>query len=90
MDTRVKHRNANTVAIDPDRFRRFFYMRRIALNAVGPLFGRCEGWASVIVSKQHAGFYALDELACALETTTVSLIDEIGTDEERERNRVAC
>ncbi len=84
------HKNANSVAVDPDRLRQFAYMRRLTLTAIGPLFDRCEGWASVICSKRRVGYYALDELACALGMRVEDLIEEIGTDEERERNHVAC
>ncbi len=80
-----QHKNANTVAIDADRFRSFCYRRRLALTAVGPIFGRCAGWASVICHKRHAGYYALDELALALDMRVEELIDEIGTDDERAR-----
>lgn len=89
MSTRTHYPNANTVRIDPDRFRAFFYRRRLPLNAIGGLFGRCDGWASVIIHHQHAGFYALDDLACALDLRVEDLIEEIGTDAERERNRIA-
>jgi len=80
-----RHKNANTVMIDGSRFRAFCYRRRLPLTAIGPMFGRCDGWASVICHKGHAGFYALDELALALDMRVEELIDEIGTDEERAR-----
>ena len=82
---RTRHRSANTVTIDPESFRHFFWMRRLALAAVGPLFGRCGSWASVTANRGHAGYYALDELACALGIRVDDLIAEIGAPEELER-----
>lgn len=80
-----QHKNANTVAIDAERFRSFCYRRRLALTAVGPMFGRCAGWASVMCYKGHAGFYALDELALALDMRVEELIEAVATDEELRR-----
>lgn len=82
-----RHPHAGTVSIDPERFRSFFWKRRIALVDVGGLMepARCEGWASTILHRGRAGFYALDALACALGLHVDSLIDEVGTDDERAR-----
>lgn len=80
-------RTARSVAIDPDRWRRFFFLRRLALVDVGPLMDppRCRGWASVACTKRVAGLHALDALACALDLHVNQLIAEVGTDEERAR-----
>jgi|GEM_PF-1418991 len=78
---------AGTVEIDPDKFRAFFASRRIPLSAIGGLFGRSEGWGSVMLHRRRAGFYALDALACALDLHVDDLILAIGS--ERERQRVA-
>lgn len=76
---------ATTVSIDPDRWCSFFFRRRMPLNAVGPMFKRCEGWASVIKKKARAGYYALDDLATSLDMRVDDLIFQVGTDEERAR-----
>jgi len=80
-----RYTGATTVRIDPGRWSAFFFRRRLPLNAVGSLFNRCSGWASVIKKKGHAGFYALDDLATALDMRVNDLIFEVGTDEERQR-----
>lgn len=79
--------SARTVAIDPDRWRSFFWRRRIAMVDVGPMMEppRCSGWGHVITHKGQAGIYALDDLACALGIHVDQLIDEIGTNDERAR-----
>jgi hypothetical protein len=78
-------RSASTIEIEPSRFRGFFWRRRMTLTSVGPLIGRCDGWASAIVKKRSAGYWALDELATALGIHVNELIDELSTDTERER-----
>lgn len=80
-----RHPHAASVEIDPARFKAFFFRRRIPLAHVGPLFGRCSGWASVIAHKARAGYYALDELARELDMTADELIAQIGSDAERSR-----
>ncbi len=80
-----RQRSANTVSVDGERFKAFFYRKRLPLAAVGPMFGRCEGWASVICRKGTAGFYALDDLATSLSMGVDDLIFEIGTPEELAR-----
>lgn len=74
-----------TVAIDEERFRAFFFMNRMPLSHVGPLFGRCKGWGSVIASKKSAGYWALDELAAALDMHVDELLRQICPPEEYER-----
>jgi hypothetical protein len=83
----VRHRMpvATSIQIDRERFYTFFYRRRMTLSSVGPFIGRCDGWASVMARKGHAGYYALDDLATALGMHVEALIHEIGTDGERER-----
>jgi hypothetical protein len=80
-----RYSGAMTVMIEPARWAGFFFGRRMPLNAVGPMFNRCEGWASVIKKKARAGYYALDDLACALNMCVDDLIYQVGTDEERAR-----
>lgn len=79
--------SARSVGIQSERWRSFFWRRRIALSDVGGLMepARCSGWASVIGSRGRAGLYALDDLACALGLHVDQLIDEVGTDDERAR-----
>ena len=79
--------SARTVAVDPDRWKSFFWRRRIAMVDVGPMMEppRCEGWGSVVSSRGRAGLYALDDLACALSIRVEELIEKCGTDAERAR-----
>jgi len=81
----VHHRNANTVTIDASRFKAWAYRNRLTLTAVGPMFGRCEGWMSAVCTKGHAGYYALDELASSMDMRVEDLIAEIGTEAELAR-----
>ena len=80
-----KHAHAGTVLVDPDRWRTFFWRRRITLSEAGLMCGRSEGWAAVIAHRGRAGYYALDSLACELGITVDQLIDEVGTEDERAR-----
>lgn len=80
-----KHSHAGTVLIDPERWRSFFWRRRITLSEAGLMCGRSDGWAAVIAHRGRAGYYALDSLACELGITVSQLIDEVGTDDERAR-----
>ncbi len=79
--------NAASVFIDRDRWKAFFFRRRITMSAIGGLMEpeRCTGWGSVAASKGRVGFGAMDELACALDMRVDDLIWEVGTDAERER-----
>jgi hypothetical protein len=84
--TRMGHHPSGTsVSIEPERFRAFFYRRRTPLMAVGPMFGRCKGWASVVVTKGTAGFWALDELANAMGIHVDDLIKEVCAPSEYDR-----
>lgn len=74
-----------TVTLDEERFRAFFFKNRLPLAHVGPLFGRCKGWASVTAAKGTAGYWALDELAAALEMHVDELLRQICPPEEYER-----
>lgn len=80
-------RSARTVAIDADKWKAFFWRRRIAMVDVGPMMEppRCTGWSHVVSSRGRAGLYALDDLACALSLHVDDLIDQVGTDDERAR-----
>lgn len=77
--------SSRTVFIDPHRWASFAFRRRLSMTDLGPLCGRCEGWGSVMKARGRAGFYALDDLACALGIHVSELIQEVGTDEELQR-----
>jgi hypothetical protein len=79
-------RSANSVEVDPDRFRHFCWMKRMTLVDVSRSIGRSDAWASVCLWKRRVGFYALDELATELGVNLFDLIFAIGTDAERERS----
>ena len=80
-----KHRNANSVAIDPAKFKHFFWLRRLTLSAVGPMIGRCDDWASCMAHKGHINYWTLDELAIELSLRVDDLITAFGAPEELER-----
>lgn len=89
MKEGARHPNANTVWIDGDKLKRLLWLRRIPLSSVGPLIGRCSGWASVICKQGHAGYYALDDLSQELGFPHVDLlIAEIAAQKELERLQV--
>ena len=76
---------ATTIEIEPDRFRVFFWHRRMTLRSIGPLINGCDEWASAMLNRGHCGYYALDDLAVELGLRVQDLIDEFGTDAERDR-----
>jgi len=78
---------ATSVQIDPDRFRAFFWRRRVALRNVGPMMEppRSDGWAYVMISRARMGYHALDDLATALGLRADDLIEEFGTEAEIRR-----
>ncbi len=79
------HLNANSVLIDPDRFKRFFWLRRLTLVEAGRMIGRSHAWASVCANKRRVSYWALDELATELEVHVDELVAAVGTDAELER-----
>ena len=81
----TRHPNANSVLIEPDRFKRFFWLRRLPLTAVGPIVGRSEGWASVMANRKSVSYWTLDQLATALDVHVDEMIAAIGIPEELAR-----
>lgn len=83
----TRMRSARTVSISRERWKSFFFRRRIALVDVGPMMEppRCAGWGSVIGTKKKAGLYALDDLACALDMHVDDLIQQVASDDELDR-----
>ncbi len=79
--------SSTSVQIDPDRFRAFFWGRRISLRNVGPMMDppRSDGWAYVMLSRQKMGYYALDDLATSMGLRADDLIEEFGTEAELAR-----
>ena len=77
--------SATTIRLDRQAFRAFFYRRRLPLSEVGPLFGRCSGWASAICNRGTIGYYAADELASELGLHVDELLAQICAPEELER-----
>jgi len=71
--------------LDRQAFRAFFYRRRLPLTEVGPLFGRCPGWASAICSRGTIGYYAADELASELGLYVDEFLAQVCAPEELER-----
>lgn len=82
---RPYHRPANSVAIDPDKFRHAMWKRRLTLKSVGPMINRSDAYANVMINKRRMNFFALDELAQALGIHVNELIAEVATPEELER-----
>lgn len=81
-------RGASTVAIDPVRWKAYWHAKRMPLVEVSRLLGYCEDWASIIACKRAASFRTLDRLASLVGVGTADLVYAVGTDEERERERV--
>lgn len=84
-DAMGRMRSAESVEIDRGRWNSFFYGRRIALSKIGPMIGRCDGWASVTGSKRHTSLQAIEELAIALDIELDDLLHAVGSDRERVR-----
>jgi hypothetical protein len=80
-----RHPNATSIRISADAFRAFFYRRRIPLMEVGPLFGRCSGWASVVCNKARIGYWAADELASELGLHVDDFLSQVCAPEELPR-----
>lgn len=80
-----RHPSATSIRINPDAFKAFFFRRRIPLSEVGPLFGRCSGWASVIAHKARIGYWAADELATELGIHVDDFLAQICVPEELSR-----
>jgi hypothetical protein len=80
-----RHPHARSVKLDPDRWRAFFFRRRLTLMEIGPMIGKSDAWASAMGHKARANFFSLDEVACVLGMHVEQLIDEVATEEERAR-----
>jgi hypothetical protein len=78
-------RSANSVELDPQRWRLAWYRRRLTMRAVSELAGKCSGWANVIARKGCANYYVLDSIAAELGEVTDDLIYEVASDRERLR-----
>jgi len=76
---------AETVEIDPERFRRFLAMHRLSLVAAGKLANRSQGWGSVSVHRGKTSYESLDRLACALSMHVDDLILQVASTRELER-----
>jgi hypothetical protein len=77
--------SATTCEIDSERWRAYFYNRRMRLAEVGPLVGLCRNWAHVIASKKRASYRTLDRIAVELAVETDEFIWAVGSDRERKR-----
>lgn len=80
-----RHPSATTIKLDRQAFKAFFYRRRLPMSEIGPLFGRCSGWASAICNRGTIGYYAADELASELGLHVDELLAQICAPEELER-----
>jgi hypothetical protein len=85
-----KHRHATSVLIDADRWREYFWQRRITLVGASEMIGRSSAWASVVANRGTASYWALDEIATELEVHIDELIAAVGTDAELERLNVCA
>lgn len=82
-------RSANSVELDPQRWRLAWYRRRLTMRAVSQLAGKCSGWANVIAHKGYANYFVLDAIAAELGEVTDDLIYEVASDRERLRLALA-
>jgi len=80
----IRHRSATTMKLDRQASGRFL-SPAAALTEVGPLFGRCPGWASAICSRGTIGYYAADELASELGLYVDEFLAQVCAPEELER-----
>lgn len=82
---RPRARAASSVLIDPCKFKAFFWDRRIPLGEVGPMVGKCSGFASVIAYKGRISYWTADAIANELGVHIDAFIAQVGTDEELKR-----
>lgn len=75
-------RSAYSVWIDGEKFKRYFFSRRIALREVGPLAGLSEGYASVTAHKGRMSYWTADRIATALGERVDDFIAAVGSPEE--------
>lgn len=78
-------RNANSVEIDPERWRAAWYRRRISQSALNEMLGKSKTWSVMIAKKACCNFFVLDQIAAELGETTDDLVWEVASDRERQR-----
>jgi len=78
-------RAASSVLIDATKFKSFFWDRRIPLGEVGPMVGKCIGYASVIAHKGRISYWTADAIANELGLHVDAFIAQVGTAEELQR-----
>lgn len=78
-------RNANSVEIDPERWKAAWYRRRISQSALNDMLGKSKTWAHQISKRKCANFFVLDAIAAELGETTDDLVWEVASDRERQR-----
>ncbi len=81
-----RFRCANSVELDPERWRSAWYRRRLALTRVAEIAGKSYTWAHSVIKRGSVSYYALDVIAAELGETTDDLVWEIGSDRERLRS----
>jgi len=82
------HLRATTVWVDPEKLRRFFWLRRTPLSHVGPMINKCEGLASALVAKGHMSYFTADDIAVEFGLHVNDFIQLVGSDKELERLQV--
>lgn len=81
-DAPEKHtRPATSIPIDPDKLRLVLRRRFINNREASELAQRCGGWMDTVLHKKRINYYALDDLATALQMNFLDLFGEV-VDEE--------
>jgi hypothetical protein len=78
-------KSAGTVLIDGARFKHLMWLNRIAMNQIGPMIGKCDGWGSVIAHKGHMSYWAADAIATEIGMHVDAFIEAIASSEELQR-----
>lgn len=76
---------AGTVLIDGAKFKSLMWRHRLPLTAVGPMVGKCSGYASVIAHKGRLSYWTADAIATELGMHVHEFIAAIASDEELQR-----
>lgn len=81
-ETKKRVRVATSIPIDPAKLRLVLRRRFINNREAGELLGKSSEWMAVVLYKRRINFYALDDLAAALNMNFDDLFEEIVDEEE--------
>ena len=78
-------KSAGTVLIDGAKFKSLMWRHRLPLTAVGPMVGKCSGYASVVASKGRLSYWTADAIANELGYHVDEFITAIASSVELQR-----